>query len=187
MTNEIVLKKLSFKELKTVHALLYDDFHEAEIKPCSRIRWLALLGKYSGYALYENGEMISYALFYEKGDVCLLDYFVVREQWRNLGVGSRMLRELAKVKSGIIVESSDPDYALRDEDVQLCIRRLDFYSRNGYEYTGLASEINGEHYLIFAMPGVKDKCTLTGLEKLYREIFGNSFYDEKIKLSKKDI
>lgn len=187
MTNEIALKKLSFKELKTVHALLYDDFHEAEIKPCSRIRWLALLGKYSGYGLFENGEIISYAMFYENGDTSLLDYFVVREIWRGKGVGSRMLRELAKVKKGIILESSDPDFGLRDEDVQLCLRRLEFYKRNGYEYTDTASVINGEHYIIMAMPSVKDKCTPAGLEKMYRGLFGNSFFEEKIKISAKKI
>lgn len=187
MTNEIALKKLGFNELKTVHALLSDDFHEAEIKPCSRIRWLALLGKYSAYALFENGEIIAYAMFYENGDASLLDYFVVREKWRNLGVGGRMLRELAKVKTGIILESSDPDFGLRDEDVQLCLRRLEFYKRNGYVYTDAASEINGEHYIIMAMPGVKDKCTLAGLEKLYRGLFGNRFYEEKIKVSTKKI
>ena len=133
---------------------LVNDFPKAEVKPLKRILLLADIGMYFAYGLYCDGELISYAFFSCSNDTdyVLLDYFATIAGRRGEGIGAKMLEllksEICKTKSGIILETEDPDFACDEADFKIRTRRVNFYTRCGLEHTKIRTTLFGVNYKI---------------------------------------
>ena len=141
-----------FRQVEKLYkSRLESDFAEDELKPLSAMKKSLEEGNYDCYGLFEGEESLGYAFFVSNGDNCLLDYFAIKEDQRNEGLGSIFLNQLAvgmEKERCVIVEVEDPDEARNFDEKTLRSRRLRFYLRHGYLETTLKSSVFGVPYLI---------------------------------------
>lgn len=128
-----------------------EDFPEDELKPLSMILKSLDDGIYTCIGLEFDGEIIGYAYFVCLGSYTLLDYFAVVPDKRGQGYGSVFLNKLSDFFSSydmILVESEDPDFAVSEEDRITRLRRLRFYTGNGFRDTGARALLFGVNYIL---------------------------------------
>lgn len=153
------------------------DFPADELKPLSRLYSLMDRGEYDPYALFEDGELLAYALYwrYQDHPYVMLDYFAVVPERRNGGTGSQLLREMldrfCQNGGGVFGEVEIPETG--DEAVDaLRRRRLGFYARAGLRQMGYRTKVFGVPYITLAYgPEVSDEELMVTHEGLYRSVF----------------
>lgn len=156
------IKELTKEELRRVYEeRMVVDFPPEELKPFAKIEELYDGGRYAAYSVADpEGAILSYALFarLSAGNTkshYLFDYFAVREDLRNEGIGTLFLRRLAAClpdAESVIGEVENPQYAGDAEESELRKRRLRFYRRNGLRECGVTSRIYGVEYRILEVP-----------------------------------
>lgn len=148
----ITRKLTSFHQVESLYrSRLVKDFADDERKPLAAMRASWEKGNYACYGLFDGEEIAGYAFFIRCGKSCMLDYFAIREDRRNEGLGSVFLKQLAAAMENeecVIIEVEDPDEALSFEDKTQRTRRLQFYLRNGCLKTALKSTVFGVPYRI---------------------------------------
>ena len=148
----ITRKLTDFSQVESLYkSRLVKDFTEDERKPLSSMKESWEKGNYDCYGLFDSAEIVGYAFFVRNGKYFLLDYFAVKKDRRNEGLGSIFLNQLAvgmEKERCVIVEVEDPDEARNFDEKTLRSRRLRFYLRNGYLETTLKSSVFGVSYLI---------------------------------------
>ena len=75
-----------------------NDFPPEEIRPWDMFERSFSMGLYTGYGLYENEKLLSYATFTfsNNNDTILLDYYAVDSSLRGKGIGANFLSELSE-------------------------------------------------------------------------------------------
>ena len=73
---------------------LREDFPPDELKPLSAIEEMLCRGRYVCYGAADGDEILAYAFFVKNGKNALADYFAVRRDLRDRGIGSRFIGEL---------------------------------------------------------------------------------------------
>lgn len=137
------------------------DFARNERRPLFLIRRLHVRGMYDFLALRDdaNGELLAYAgLLHAPGvDSMLLDYLAVEPEYRDKGVGSHFMRELAAhcKAGGILIECETPALAKDAEEQATRRRRIAFYLKNGAVETGEKWHFFGVGYDLLWLPMVK--------------------------------
>lgn len=131
------------------------DFPAEELKPLSTLLGLLEQGEYEPYALFEDGALLAYALYWRaKGyRYVMLDYFAVMPELRNGGTGSALLKEMLEQfcqnGGGVFGEVEIPETG--DEEIDaLRRRRLGFYARAGILPVGFRTKIFGVPFEILA-------------------------------------
>ena len=188
--NYITQRLTDFRQVDSLYkSRLVKDFAEDERKPLSSMKESWEKGNYDCYGLFEGEEILGYAFFVSNGDNCLLDYFAIKEDRRNEGLGSIFLKRLAacmEKEKCVIVEVEDPDQANSFDDKTLRNRRLQFYLRNGYLKTTLTSSVFGVSYrLLEGSNGVPHsaKNIRTAYIELYRSILPEEFFETQFSVS----
>lgn len=186
------LKELSKEELIGVYnALAVRHFPPDELKETGRIQEYLENGLYSGFGLFQDSLMLSYALFFQipGENFMLLDYYAVLEAHRGDGIGSRYLqlmkRKLREAR-GIYIESENPETAAQAEEKEMRRKRVSFYLRNGAVSTGLTSCLFGVSYSILYLPVQETSVQpdyFHELDTIYRNMFPPKVYEEHVKLS----
>lgn len=180
------IRELTIQEMESFYNIhLVKDFPKDEVKPFSRIKDMYEEGNYFGYGLFEGKELRAYAYFVGQlqGEMVLLDYLAVVEEFRFAGYGSKFLQLLGKELScidGIILESENDEFAHNEEDKKVRKKRLQFYKRNGLKDTGIRSQVFGVEYIIMYLVCKKEfekKEVLTSLESIYKDMFWPQFAD----------
>ena len=171
-----MIKQLEASDLVAIYrSRIKKDFAQRERRPLFLLKRLYKAGNYSCLVYKENDYIIGYAAFIydtEIGSV-LLDYFAVDEKLRGSGYGSRFLsylREYWNDKSGIIIESEDPDAATSADEAEQCKRRISFYERLGAEQVAEHWRMIGVDYRILRLPtgvGTQDNVAFDDLCSLY--------------------
>ncbi len=125
----VVLEQLTGKDFDEVYAILEESFPVDERRPYSRQKALLEnpIYKVLGLRDRENGHIQGILAIYELDSVIFLEHFAIRAGCRNLGLGSRMLRELGNSGKPVCLEVELPD-------TELARRRIGFYQRNGFCY-----------------------------------------------------
>lgn len=162
------------------------DFPPNELKPFSRLQKLTEEGLYEPYGLFREGKLLSYALYWKAGEdpYVMLDYFAVMPEARNAGVGSALLRDMlsrfCRNGGGVFGEVEIPNTG--DEAVDdLRRRRLGFYARAGLRRMNYTTRIIGVPYLVLAYgPEISDEELMETHRKLYRGVFSDAIYAEKV-------
>lgn len=120
------LKRISKAEYDKYFALLEDDFCLEERK--TKIDELAAFEdeNFSPNFIYEDGNLIGYACFWEFEDFLFVEHFAILKEMRGTGCGSRFLKEFSEnTNKPIILEVELPEN-------EIAIKRIKFYERMGY-------------------------------------------------------
>ncbi len=175
VSNAPVMRRLTdFAQVRTLyHTRLKKDFARNERKPLSAIQHLWDCNAYACYGLFDENEVLGYALFVRHENNYLLDYFATAEEHRDKGFGSIFFRQLAVLLADancIVIEIEDPDQAKDEQTRILRERRLRFYLRSGCVETDLTAMVFGVGYRILEMPVTGAKRT-EELRKIYTQIY----------------
>lgn len=161
------------------------DFPADELKPLSRLMELLERGEYEPYALFEDGALLAYALYWRaKGyRYVMLDYFAVMPELRNGGTGSAMLKDMlerfCQNGGGVFGEVEIPETGNEEIDA-LRRRRLGFYARAGILPVGFRTKIYGVPFEILAHgPEVTHEELMDTLRALYSAAFPDPTEYEK--------
>ena len=123
--------------------------------------------------------------------VYLLDYFALREDLRDQGIGSFFLSHIQETlpePGPVLVEVENPDFAETDESKLLQEKRLQFYLRNGLIDTGITVWLFYVEYRILEFSG---KASLTADEcrqayrAVYEQMLGTAVAKKMLKIHKK--
>ncbi len=187
----LTLKPLSSTEIRTLHTeRMQKDFPRKELKKLNLILHLMRRGRYSAYITLEEQEDIGYAFFTRdpcKNKLYLLDYYAIREDLRNQGYGSELLKlfsEKFKESTILLCEVENP---FLEEDPLLRAsmeRRMDFYLRNGWWDTRVNARMFGVEYRLLAAP-VSQKLSREKIADCYRLIYRNVVPTRRLKKNMK--
>lgn len=172
------------------HKYLVNDFPPREGKPLSVILELIKKGYYSCYGLYEDNTLQAYAFFCDNSHhtYSLLDYYCVLEEYRCLGIGSKLLsaiKEEFKSYQGVIAEVERISDAVDEEDYSLKKRRVEFYLRNGLIEKDLMTMLFGGGLNIFYMLIQSDASVDTlevEINDIYDVMFTEGEYRKEVRL-----
>lgn len=177
---------LSAQEMAWVHENhMKRDFPPAELKPLGLLQKMLSEGRYEPYALFQDGELVSYAFYWTAGEpYALLDYFAVVPQRRNSGTGSQLLREMLDRfcvnGHGVFGEVEIPDTGVSEVD-ELRQRRLNFYLRAGLQKRGFTVKVFSVPYLVLSYgPEIGDDALMETHRRIYSSSLPKKMYEENI-------
>ncbi len=193
------IKELEKEQLLTIYRENIDKhFPKDEIKTLKKIERIWEMGIYYGLAMYdvsksnekeelniEQSPLIGYAFFIKdlEGNIILLDYFAILEEYRSKGMGSVFLQEMKKIVSSyraILLETEDVDKAKTIEEAEIRKKRDYFYERNGVIKTDVRTEVYGVYYAIWNYP-VKENISFLECRESVKRIYKAIFSEEKYK------
>lgn len=155
------------------------DFPPEEHRPLASILELYKKGNYDAYALYEGNSIQGYATLTGSGKAQLVDYLAVIPNARGQGLGCLILKYLQQVCRGILlVEAEDPASTADTAEKQLRQKRIQFYTRNGFQLTKARACVFGVTYCILKRGGEEDAKQL--LDQVYREVFPAHIYNSQV-------
>ena len=173
------LKKLYEEELKST-------FPPEELKPFRDMEDLLDRGLYEPLGFFEGDRIAAYALLWAAPGVryVLLDYLGVTSARRGGGVGSAVLSTLKEYMAGrwdgILAEVEAPDPASSELEQQR--RRLRFYERGGFSYTGYDTGLFGVHYCMYVCGKQEETRQREAQERIYRTKFTPELYRRVVQL-----
>lgn len=189
------LRLCSQKDIESIYNNhIINDFPPDEVKPLKRILLLCEKNLYFVYGIYEEEKLISYAFISgaPNCDYVLLDYLAVVSGRRGIGIGSRAMKllkeEICKTKTGILLESENPDFAHDEKDKKTRERRIKFYQNCGFELTKMQSCLFGVEYKIMVYAN-KTPSTLSvthAITDLYQSLIAEKHLKENVKLYVRD-
>lgn len=171
------------------HYLMKRDFPPNELKPLQSILRAWKSGEYYCFVLHEEQEILGYAFFARNRDDYLLDYLAIVREYRDRGMGTIFLRQLADRFQGadcILVEAEDPDSAQNGQDRILRERRLKFYQQCGCRITDVTSSVFGADYRILEVPTGKTRTNeeiAASYSEIYRMILPDRFFRGEFKVT----
>ena len=177
------IKTMDIDEIREIYYTnMVHEFPPEELKPFSAIDRLLQRDMYLCFGLYDGDTLQGYAfLVTEPGNArLLLDYYVVLEEYRDRGMGTRfmtLLREACATYAAILVEVENPDYAENDEQLTAQKRRVSFYERNGFMDTGIRANLFDAEYRVLQrnIGEHVDGDTFQALDSLYRAMLGDQY------------
>ena len=173
------VRELTPEEARTLYnERMTDDFPPDELKPFSMIERAWQRGEYACYGAVKDREILAYAFFVlhnaPTGACVLLDYYAVRADLRDEGIGGSFLKALVagplKGLSGAVLEVDDPDFADTPEERIHRERRLQFYLRNGMVATPVTATVFGVHFRLLSMP-VGPRLPPDDVRRIYADLY----------------
>ena len=157
MTTSFDIRPLTSDEVRRLYGeRLTADFPPDEVKSLGVIEGAIARGGYACYGAVRGGEILAYAFFVIRAPHALFDYYAVRADLRDTGVGSRFIRALMdgplQACDCVLLEVDDPDAADSPAERAHRERRLRFYLRNGLVETGVTANVWHVDYRILALP-----------------------------------
>lgn len=181
--NEDNVKRIYEKEMVR-------DFPAAEIKPLKTILQLMEQGCYRCYGAFDQDVLLAYVFFvWNDKQFALLDYFAVLPKYRRMGIGGNALalckNALAAEKFlGILLEIERISLAQNEEQKRQRTDRKRFYLQNGYQESGLRTEIFGTGYQIlyicFDKREISDEQIKKAYEEIYRKMVKTSSFERHV-------
>ena len=144
MIDRFSVRTLHTDEIKTLYKeRLTRDFPPDELKPLTMIMSAVERDAYICYGALVEESILAYAFFVKWGNDALIDYYAVREDIRDAGIGSRFMQELIsgplQGMNCVLLEVEDPDCSQNVRERDIRNSRLSFYMRNGLVETGVKS------------------------------------------------
>lgn len=179
-----LLTKEELAELYRQH--MKRDFPPDEMKPLAQLFKLMERGVYEPYALFREGKLIAYALYWKAGEdpYVMLDYFAVIPEERNKGTGSALLRDMlerfCRDGKGVFGEVEAPVSGDEATDA-LRRRRLGFYARAGLRRMNYTSRIFGVPFIVIAYgPEISEEGLMETHRRIYREALTQAAYEKNV-------
>lgn len=178
---------MGFKEIEKhnipqIYGLMKCDFAPDELKPLNLIIKYIERNICRFFGLYENNALLSYFDIIFSDKTALIDYFAVTNTFRGKGVGGKSLKFLSEKLSlldFIFAEVESPAQAKNDEELKTINRRLEFYVKNGFYYSGNDVCLFGHKYRIMVLPIHSHPEKQEALQRLF-EIYQLMFTEEII-------
>lgn len=190
MTYKFSVRTLRVEEIKALYReRLAKDFPPDELKPLSMIMAALERDAYMCYGAVAGETILAYAFFVKCGNDALLDYYAVRDDLRDAGIGSRFIQELIagplQAMNCVLLEVEDPDCAQDMREREIRNRRLSFYKRNGLGETGVKAVVWGVSYCILELPVAEwhpSNHIQTVYSELYHTMMTEKVYNEKVRI-----
>lgn len=191
MIDRFSVRTLHTDEIKTLYKeRLTRDFPPNELKPLSMITKALEEDEYICYGAVAGETILAYAFFVKCGANALVDYYAVKEDMRDAGIGSRFIRELIagplQGMNCVLLEAEDPDCAQDMHERETRNRRLSFYTRNGLWTTAVKAEVWGAPYCILQLPiGVRHSSdTIAAVySAIYHAMMTDKVYNERVRIA----
>ena len=120
-----------------IYRLYRTAFPRCERKPFSMIVKMFRLGKTDVWYCTDQGKFVGLAITINGQDAILLDYFAMAQNLRGSGYGSAILQELIRQYSPKTLFGEIETVFEDAEDLDMRIRRKQFYLRNGLKEMGV--------------------------------------------------
>lgn len=193
MNGNPAIRKANADELKLFYDWMGKQFHPGELKSLAHISNMCSRGRYSAYGLWNDNELIAYALLgntQDKGKH-LLDYYAVLPEYQDQGWGSRFLNMLRENLKGdaILLEVEDPDYAPDEAERAHWQRRVRFYEKNGCSHTGVKLNLYGFDYALMQLPQrmkLSDAEVRRAMEEIYHTFSPPEMYAKYVNFREPD-
>ncbi len=118
-----MIEKMKKEYFDKVYAIMEQSFPSDEKRPYEEQK--KLLDNPS-YSIYIEDKKNAFIATWQFDDFVFIEHFAVRKEYRNTGLGSKMLGEfLEKQKKTVCLEVELPD-------TEMAKRRIGFYERNGF-------------------------------------------------------
>jgi len=183
------LKELNDEDIESIYNKhMIKDFPSGELKPLDVIQKLNKRKNYICLGLYNNKELMAYALLATSKSYLLIDYYAVCKEHREEGIGSKflnMLKDYFINYDGIIVEVERVECGPDESEKLIRKRRIEFYKRNGMRMTDIYCKLFDIDYCIMCLCNVdlEDLAIYSGLKDIYQEIIPGSLYSKYVELS----
>ena len=129
-----MLHKSNSDSFDRIYDILEKSFPPDELRPYIEQASLLLDMRYSILSETQNGKIAAFFAIWEFDTFIFIEHFATHPDFRNLGLGSQMLRELTEIsKKPLCLEVEPPD-------CDVSRRRIEFYKRNGFH-------LNHYHYM----------------------------------------
>ena len=190
----IEVQLLSLPQVRDLYAeRMVRDFPRNELKPLSMIERALARGDYACYGAARGEEVLAYAFFVLQRDgearCALFDYYAVRADLRDHGVGSAFIQALIEGPLAgldcVLLEVDDPAFAPNARELEIRNRRLDFYLRNGLSDTAVTAEVFRAPFKVLSLPvGERPTPRLAGryYAMLYRCMLPTPVYRRAVKI-----
>ena len=120
------LEKYLAGEFDEIYTIMEQSFPEDERRTYEQQKALLNENSYSIYVYKENKKVISFISVWQFDGFSYIEHFAVNGNFRNRGLGAKMLTELVPKLSGIVcLEAELPE-------TEMAVRRIGFYERNGF-------------------------------------------------------
>lgn len=129
MAENLTVKVGTSAEFDWLYSDMVRQFPPSELKPKAAFGQMIASGESKFMLAERNGEVVGYYLYHEAGEVAMLDHIAVFEQYHSRGIGTALLREIARRHAeirGMFLEVEPPDSAN-----PATIRRIKFYKKCG--------------------------------------------------------
>ncbi|MDD3303530.1 MAG: GNAT family N-acetyltransferase [Clostridia bacterium] len=194
------LKKIEFAEIKRDIGKRYQkDFPSVERMPLFIWKKHAKNGIMETYKIIDEEKEVAYIVFSKEKEKCMLIYyFAVYEEFRNDGYGSKVMQLLKeKVFKGdydiIFLEVDKRNHGKDYKENKIRERRVDFYTRNGFQLIDVLFENFGVSYefLAFYDENKLDRKTVSQIvyekeNEFYSELLGKKMASKNIVALKGD-
>ncbi|HZJ75538.1 MAG TPA: GNAT family N-acetyltransferase [Clostridia bacterium] len=172
-----MLKKLNAEDFDEVYSLMEKSFPKDEYRSYKEQKELLSNPIYSIYALQgDGGSVKAFIAVWEFNEFLFIEHLAVNPEYRNSGIGTRMLSEIAALFNKTACLEVEPP------ETELSCRRIGFYERNNfffneYPYIQPAISKGRKPVTLFIMTsgGTVD-------EKMWRQI-KNTLYSKVYKCS----
>lgn len=183
----MAFRKMSDDEIKSwYHTEFSEAFAENERKPLEDIFDLIDDGRYEAWGLFNGDKLLGYATLWKAGHIplVLMDYLGVSKEYRNQGIGAKILEQLKSLNFPIVTESELPVSGDAPEENNIRIRRINFYKRNGFKpaYEMATCGMRWQALLVNT-----DSMLLEDIMKWHKELYGSERTDVKVPIGKDEI
>lgn len=189
LEEKMQVKNINIEQLNDLYKNhLEHDFPKSELKSLSMMQSYMEQGIYTIYGLYEEKELLAYALFMhnKESGFQLLDYFASNRKYRSMGYGSTLLEMLKQedtISQGYIIEVETVRTAKNEEEKIQRERRITFYEKNGLRKVAIRASVFGVEFDILYLPlrwDGEDTQIYEELKAIYLLMFGEETYKKHV-------
>lgn len=146
--------KLGNADVKKIY---FDSFPKNERMPFPMMVAMSKLWNTEFLGFYDGDTLCGFAYFAHNSKIVFIMFLAVDKTFRSKGYGSAILQDIQNKypdkKIIISIEPCDKDAP----DIEIRLKRKDFYMRNGYRETGYMIKLNGVVQEIIISNGEFDK------------------------------
>ena len=121
-----MLRILDKNDFGKVYKIMEKSFPTDEYRPFDEQKALFEKDEYKVYIREVDGEIQAFIAIWEFASLVYIEHFAVNPLYRNIGIGSDILREVTASTNKLVCLEVEPP----NEDIS--IRRIGFYERNGF-------------------------------------------------------
>ena len=155
---------------KDIEPLYVSAFPEDERPPVGMFFKTVLLDNDDLLGFYDNNEFIGFANIITYKDICYLFFLAVIEEKRNQGCGSKILQLLKELYKDKVLTLCYEEIDDKYPDIDLRIRRKNFYYRNGFKDNEMKTCEYGVNYETCYIGS--HKVSFEDYLGLYKSVFG---------------